>query len=73
MKEKIIQLGGKLWEKNGLSRVYISCDILNKLEEESGKMLSNFGERNNKLFYDEEKNAVMRSYKSKAPQIELKF
>ena len=72
-KEKIIDLGGKEWIKNGMDRVYISCEILNILLEEKGEGSVNFGERNNKIFYDATKNAVMRSYKNKKPSIEIQY
>jgi hypothetical protein len=73
MKEKIIELGGKEWVKNGMDRVYISCEILNILLEEKGEGSVNFSASNNKIFFDTTLNAVMRSYKGKKPKTEIQY
>ena len=73
LKSKIIELGGKEWNKNNMERVYITSDILNVLETEKGLMNSSFGERNNKIFFDVKANAVMRSYKGKKPAVEIQY
>ncbi len=73
MKDKIIELGGKEWKKNGMDRVYITSQILNKLEDERGEANTTYGERNNKIFFDVNANAVMRSYKGKKPSVEIQY
>ena len=73
LKDKVIGLGGKAWSKHGKDRVYITCDILNVLLEELDKGAVNYGERNNKIFLDCEKNAIMRSYKGKKPTVEIQY
>jgi len=73
MKEKILELGGKEWVKNDMERIYISNEILNKLLSERGCNEVNFGERNNKIFFDVKANAVMRSYKGKKPSVEIQY
>lgn len=73
LKNKIIEMGGKEWTKNGMERVYIDSSILNKLEEEKGLLKSRFGANNNKIFFDVKANAVMRSYKGKKPSIEIQY
>ena len=72
-KEKLIKLGGKEWVKDDMNRVYITCDILNILLEEKGLMTVNFGERNNKIFFDIKSNSILRSYKNKKPVTELEL
>lgn len=73
LKNKIIELGGNEWTKNDMERVYISNDIHNILREEKGLGSVNFGERNNKVFFDVKANAVMRSYKGKKPSVEIQY
>ena len=73
MKDKIIKLGGKEWTKGELERVYITSEILNILEEEKGLGISNYGERNNKIYFDIQLNSIMRRYKNKKPQVEIQF
>jgi hypothetical protein len=73
IKDKILELGGKEWIKNDMERVYISNEILNKLLLERGCNEVNFGERNNKIFFDVNANAVMRSYKGKKPSALIEY
>ena len=73
LKSKIIDLGGKEWIKNEMHRVYINNSILNVLLDELNKGPVNFGETNNKIFFDVKANAVMRSYKGKKPKIEIEY
>ncbi len=73
LKSKIIELGGKEWIKGEMERVYINNEILNILREERELSPVNFGERNNKIFFDVKLSAVMRSYKGKKPAVELQF
>jgi len=61
--KELIEMGGKLWKKDGMIRVYISGEIFNKLADTA------FGDNNNKFFYDCNTNKLMRSYKNKKPQI----
>lgn len=69
----MIELGGKEWNKEGMDRVYITNEILNVLLSEQGKGSVNYGERNNKIFFDVKVNAVMRSYKGKKPKVEIQY
>lgn len=73
LKNKMIELGGKEWAKNGMERVYISNDILNTLLTEKGLGGVNFSERNNKIFFDVKANAIMRAYKGKKPAVEIQY
>lgn len=66
-KQDFIQLGGKEWVKNDIDRVYITADIFNSLVGTA------FGDSNNKFFFDCKTNALMRSYKSKKPQVEVQY
>lgn len=66
-KQDFINLGGKLWEKNGMERVYLSADAFNQLNNTA------YGERNNKFFFDCKTNALMRSYKGKTPSVEVQY
>ena len=72
-KARMIELGGKEWVKEGLDRVYITNEILNTLQDEKGLGLSCFGERNNKIFFDVETNAIMRRYKNRKPSVEIQL
>ena len=73
LKSKIIDLGGKEWIKNDMHRIYINNSILNVLLGELSKGPVNFGETNNKIFFDVKANAVLRSYKGKKPKIEIEY
>jgi len=66
-RDYFIEKGGKLWEAHDKCRVYLDAEIFN---EEVG---TRFGDNNNKFFYDCDKNALMRSYKGKKPQIEVEY
>lgn len=66
-KQDFLNLGGKLWEKAGMKRVYINAEIFNKLE---GTSLS---DNTNKFFFDCNTNALMRSYKNKKPAVERQY
>ncbi len=70
---KMVELGGKEWEKGDIKRIYITTDILNTLRAEKGLSDVCYGERNNKIFFDVVKNAVMRSYKGKKPSVEIQY
>lgn len=73
LKAKIIELGGKEWNKGEMERIYITNEILNVLLNEKGLANVNYGERNNQIFFDVKKNAIMRSYKSKKPAVEIQY
>ena len=73
LKNKIIEMGGNEWNKNSMERVYITNEIHNVLRKDKGLDSVNFGERNNKVFFDVKANAVMRSYKGKKPTIEIQY
>ena len=74
IKLKIIALGGKEWIKGDMHRVYITNDIHNILRAEEDLNEVSFGERNNKVWFDVAKNAVLRSYKqSKKHTVEIQY
>lgn len=62
-KEKLIEMGGKLWEKNGLSRVYINDSVLEKMGfkiVDVARYADEFrGLGKAKLYYDCEKNVLI--------------
>lgn len=68
-KDYFLSLGGREWTQHGHDRVYITCDVLNKFLTEIGEGTVNYGERNNRIFFDAQENAVMRSYKQKKPSV----
>ena len=45
--EKLIAAGGKVWEKSGLSRIYLSQEIANKCD-----FGIRFNDKKHKLFFD---------------------
>lgn len=65
--QDFINLGGKMWEKGTIKRVYINATQFNKLTGAA------FSDNNNKFFFDCETNCLMRSYKGKAPQVEAQY
>ena len=66
-KQDFINLGGKVWEKEGIERVYIDANIYNEL------MGVSLGDSNNKFFFDVKTSQLMRSYKGKKPACEKQF
>jgi len=66
-REDFLKIGGKEWVKGNLHRVYINADIFNEICGTA------FSDNKNKFFFDCSKNALMRSYKSKKPQIEKQY
>lgn len=77
-KQEIIKLGGKEWTGGVIERVYITNDILNKLDEQHQGYPKfyqphSYGERNNKLYYDVKTNKVMRQYKGKRISVMIDF
>ena len=74
VKDNIVHLGGSYWSKGKMERVYITCDILNKLLQERGGLgVCNYGASNNKIFYDIKTNKVMRQYKRKQITVEIDY
>ena len=66
-KQDFIELGGKEWNEHGKSRVYIYSEVFNEI------MGTSFSDNNNKFFFDCDRNALMRSYKGKKPQLEKQY
>ena len=66
-KQDFLNIGGKEWTKEGIERVYLSAEIFNILQ---GTSLS---DNTNKFFFDCKSNALMRSYKSKKPQVVAQY
>lgn len=46
-KEMLIEAGGKVWEKDQMSRIYLNMDLVNKLD-----LGINFNEKKHKLFFN---------------------
>lgn len=67
--EQILEVGGKLWESHGFKRIYMTCDQFNQVTGRDYNLNAN----NNKIFYDFDKNAIMRSYKNKRPNVEVQY
>lgn len=61
--------GGKVWEKHGFKRIYMTCAQFNQVTGNSWTM----NDSNNKFFFDYAVNAIMRSYKGRKPQIEIQY
>lgn len=66
-KQDFLDLGGKLWTKDSMERVYIDADIFNKL------MGTSLSDKTNKFFFDCNTNRLMRSYKGKKPKVEKSY
>ena len=47
MEEKLIEAGGKVWEKDGIKRIYLSQELVN-----SAELGINFNEKKHKLYLD---------------------
>lgn len=67
--ETIIANSGKIWEKADIKRIYMTCEVFNKV---TGRDY-NLNDNSNKIFYDYSTNAIMRSYKGKKATIEVQF
>jgi hypothetical protein len=66
---KLLAMGLKVWEKAEMKRIYMTCAQFNQATGFS----FNLNDKNNKIFFDCTTNAIMRSYKSKTPSIEVQF
>lgn len=66
---KLLAMGLKVWEKAEMKRIYMTCAQFNQATGFS----FNLNDKNNKIFFDYAANAIMRSYKSKKPSIEVQF
>lgn len=66
---KLKAMGLQVWDKNGKKRIYMSCAQYNEI---TGCNYS-LNNQKNKIFYDFEANAIMRSYKNKKPSIEHQY
>lgn len=40
--DKVLDAGGKLWEKDGMKRIYMSCTQFNKVTIKAGKITPAF-------------------------------
>lgn len=70
-KQRLIELGGKEWNKHDNESVYITNEILNTLRDEKGLSQVNYGKNNNKIFLNVKTNIIMRNYKNKTSIQEL--
>lgn len=66
--EKLLKIGCKIWEKNDIKRIYMTCEQFNEV---TGREYS-LNDKNNKIFYDFKANAIMRTYKRKT-KVEVQF
>lgn len=65
LEEKAIELGGNVWEKNGMRRVYITLSMFNELTNSACRL----NESKNKFYV--ENNQIFRRYKSGKPTLEM--
>jgi len=65
----LLAIGLKVWEKGSMKRIYMTCNQLNQVTNKGFSL----NDSKNKIFYDFETNAIMRSYKSKKATIEVQF
>lgn len=65
--KEFLAMGGKMWEKNDMKRIYINAEQFNEL------MGTAFSDKSNKFFFDCNSNALMRSYKNKKPNVEVQY
>ena len=68
-KQDFINLGGKEWNNHGKERVYINKAIY----EEHFFPAAAIIEKWNKIYFDCEKNALIRQYRNKKPKIEIQY
>lgn len=66
-KQDFINMGGKEWNKESISRVYINAAQYNELRG------TNLSDNTNKFWFDCNTNALMRSYKGKKAQVEVQY
>ena len=69
IKKEIIELGGKEWSNHGKNRVYMTCEIFNKVTKSACRL----NDSKNKFFYDLDQNAILRSYKGKKATVEHQY
>ncbi len=63
--EKLLEVGGKLWENYGKKRIYLTATQINEI---STSRLA-YGDNNNRFYYDYESNKLMRRYKGGRPKV----
>lgn len=66
---KLLAMGLKVWEKGSMKRIYMTCAQFNQATNNNFKL----NDSKNKFFYDYATNAIMRSYNSKKPKLEVQF
>ncbi len=47
IESKLIEAGGKVWEKDGMKRIYLTQELVNKAD-----LGINFNEKRHKLYFD---------------------
>ena len=72
-KEDLLKMGGKEWSKHGHERIYMTCDVFNKVRDCYSLSPVSLSDSKNKFFLDLKTNKVMRSYKNKSPKIEFEL
>ena len=66
--EKAIEMGGKIWEKEGMKRVYISQEIFNKITDFGYRL----NESKHKFYIDMKDDCIYRRTGNKRPTFEFK-
>jgi len=64
LEEKAIEMGGKVWEKNNMKRVYVTLAMFNELTNSACRL----NESKNKFYI--ENGQVFRRYKNGKPTLE---
>ena len=67
--DTLLGMGLKVWEKSNIKRIYMTCKQFNQVTGRDYQL----NDRKNKIFFDFEKNAIMRSYNNGRPQIEVQY
>ena len=67
--DTLLGMGLKVWEKGNMKRIYMTCKQFNQATGRDYQL----NDRKNKIFFDFEKNAIMRSYNNGRPQIEVQY
>lgn len=67
--ERLFGMGLKTWEAHGKKRIYMSVAQFNEVTGANYTL----NDRKNRIFYDFEANAILRSYNGKRPKIEVQF
>lgn len=67
--DELAQMGLRVWEKYGKTRIYMSVAQFNEVTGANFTL----SDRKNKIFYDFEANAILRSYNGNRPKVEIQY